>query len=373
MKLYHSMRFEHGAEAARGLARKILERENGNVSKAARILGCSRNCLRRARDGCLEDDDRTPTSQPRKIATSLETLLLKERKATGYGRRRLSKHLSMKYGITVSENTVKRVLKRGKVKANVARRGTRAAKPLYDYAALLPFEKGQVDTKHIDDYGALGPMVFRLRRYGLPLYQWTYVDAKTKLRFLAYSHSLGREYGWTFMSLVLLWLRSCGITSSVDFQADNGSEFCEGIPRLEEELNTILKPWLASFCSIPVGKKWKQGIVERSHRTDDEEFYRPHLEKISSCSVFLRKAQQWQDTYNSLRQSWGVGMNGKTPQQKLQDSGILCPDKILHFPVLLLDDVLTMVKGGNYLCTHYLKRQGCPAAIYIAQNLDTAK
>ena len=353
MGLYHSMRSEHGAETARGLTRKILEQKNGNVSRAASILGCSRLCVRRARDGCLDDEDRTPKKQPKKIATDLEVLLLKERKTTGYGRRRLSRHLLMKYGITVSENTVKRVLKRGKVRKNVARRGNRSPKPLYDYAALLPFEEGQVDTKYIEDYGALGPMVFRLRQYGLPLYQWTYIDAKTKMRFLAYSHSLGREYGWTFMSLVILWLRSCGITTSIGLQADNGSEFCEGIPRLEKELSTLFQPWNASFKSIPVGKKWKQGIVERSHRTDDEEFYRPHLEKISSVSCFLRKGQQWQDTYNSLRQSWGKEMNGKTPLQKLQESGILCPEKILHFPVLLLDDVLQVVKGGNYLCTHY--------------------
>lgn len=355
MELYHTMRTEHGPEAARGLVRKILEQHCDNVSRAASILGCSRLCVRRARDGPLQDASRTPKTQPRKIETTLEKLCLKERKATGYGRRRLSLHIALKYGIAVSENTLKRVLRRGNVRYNRYRRSSKAPKPIYDYAALLPFEEGQIDTKYIEDYGALGPMVFRLRRYGLPLYQWTYSDAKTKTRFLAYSHNLGREYGTLFVTLIGLWLRSCGVATAAHLQQDGGGEWLQpDDPQCGEILQQLREFWQVTVRTIPTGKKWLQGIVERSHRTDDEEFYRPHLEKIASCSVFLRKAQQWQDTWNGMRQHWGHGMEGRTPLQKLAESDILVPEKILLFPVLLLDDVLRVVRGGNYLCTHYL-------------------
>lgn len=354
MGLYHAMRKEHGPEAARGLARKIMEQQKDNVSRAASILGCSRLCVRRARDGPLQDASRIPKTQPRRIETKLEKLCLKERKATGYGRRRLALHVSLKYGISVSENTLKRVLKRNGVRPNRARRGSKDPKPIYDYAALIPFEEGQIDTKYIDDYGALGPMVFRLRRYGLPIYQWTYVDAKAKVRFLAYSHNRGREYGTLFVTLVALWLRSCGVTTALRMQQDGGGEWLQpDDPECGNILRQLQESWQISVRTIPTGKKWLQGIVERSHRTDDEEFYRPHLEKIASCSVFLRKAQQWQDTWNGVRQHWGHGMGGKTPLQKLGECGILVPEKVLHFPVLLLDDVLRVVRGGNYLCTHY--------------------
>lgn len=354
MGLYHAMRKEHGPDAARGLARKILEQNNGNVSRAASVLACSRVCVRRARDGPLQDARRTPLSQPRKIETALEKLCLKERKATGYGRRRLSMHVALKYGIAVSENTLKRVLRRNGVRSNRYHRGSRASKPLYDYAALLPFEEGQIDTKYVEDYGALGSLVFRLRKHNLPLYQWTYIDAKAKVRFLAYSHGIGRGYGTLFLSLIALWLRSCGIRTELRVQQDGGSEWLQPEDAAcQEMLKLLCEHWQVSVRTIPPGKKWLQGIVERSHRTDDEEFYRPHLEKISSTGVFLRKAQQWQDTWNSLRQHWGHGMEGRTPLQKLSESGILVPEKVLHFPILLLDDVLRVVRGGNYLCTHY--------------------
>ena len=142
--------------------------------------------------------------------------------------------------------------------------------------------------------------------------------------------------------------------TTMHLQADNGYEWCKGSKRKEEWLNEQLEPLNTIFRSIPAGKKYLQGIVERSHRTDDEEFYRPHLEKCTQKEVFLRKAQQWQDTYNTLRPSYGIGMDGKTPLQKLQECGTLVPESVLHFPVIILDELLTVVKGGNYLLAHYL-------------------
>jgi len=355
--LYHSLRATEGVTAARNLARTVLGNNRGNVSKAARILGCSRLCVRRAREGPLEDYSREPHHQPRKTQESMELFVLDIRQQTGYGKRRLKKHLKAKYGFIMKEDTVAKILKRGNVKKQVYKRSGKASKPLYDYENLIPFEEGQVDTKHVEDFGALGRVVFNLRRYGLPRYQWTYICAKTKIRFLAYSHSLEGQYGLLFLSLVTLWLRSCGVGTALRFQGDNGSEFCAGSKEKEVWLNEMLKPWDASFRSIPAGKKYLQGIVERSHRTDDEELYRPHLERIKSTEIFFRKAQMWQDTYNALRPSWGVGMKGKTPLQKLKQSAILVPEQILHFPVIILDDLLRVLKTGNYLCNYYQMRK----------------
>lgn len=52
--LYHELR-EIETSKARELVRKVLAKNNGNVSETARILGISRNTVRRARDGSLED------------------------------------------------------------------------------------------------------------------------------------------------------------------------------------------------------------------------------------------------------------------------------------------------------------------------------
>ena len=352
--LYHSLKDTQGVESARSLARTILDNNNGNVTTASNILGCSRYCVRRARDGTLKDKDRTPHNQPRKTEESLENFILNVRNDTHYGKVRLRKHIKIKYGISLKVDLIGKILKRNNVKKYVYKRSGKTSKPLYPYDVLLPFEQGQIDTKYIDDFGALGKMVFRLRRYNLPLYQWTYICAKTKIKFHAYSYTLDCQFSVIFITFIVLWLRSCGIKTEINLQGDNGSEFCSGSKEKEERLNELLKPLNTHFKSIPAGKKYLQGIVERSHRTDDEELYRPYLGRISSVSGFMQKAQGWQDTYNSLRPSWGIGMNGKTPLEKLKESDILQVKQILHFPVIILDDLFSVLKSGNYLCNHYL-------------------
>ena len=54
--LYHKIKIESGAKAARIASREILTRNNGDVSKAAKILRVSRLTVRRARDGNLDDE-----------------------------------------------------------------------------------------------------------------------------------------------------------------------------------------------------------------------------------------------------------------------------------------------------------------------------
>ncbi len=74
--LYHELR-EIESSKARELVRKVLEKNSGNVSKTARILAISRNTVRRARDGSLEDLSRRPHHSPTKTEHSLEELIVK--------------------------------------------------------------------------------------------------------------------------------------------------------------------------------------------------------------------------------------------------------------------------------------------------------
>lgn len=84
-------------------------------------MGCSRLTVRRARDGTLEDGDRTPHEQPRTTASKIVSAILKEQTLTGYGRRRLARQLLERFGIEVSEHTIRNVLKRANA-AGVANR-----------------------------------------------------------------------------------------------------------------------------------------------------------------------------------------------------------------------------------------------------------
>ncbi len=96
--------------------RKVLAKNNGNVSETARILGISRNAVRRARDGSLEDLSRRPHHSPNKTEHSLEELIVKESKKTGFRYRRPASYMYGKYGIKISEDTIKATLRRNRAK-----------------------------------------------------------------------------------------------------------------------------------------------------------------------------------------------------------------------------------------------------------------
>lgn len=114
--------------------RKVFENNNKNVSKTAKILGISRHTVRRAIYGPLEDKPRKPKTSPRKLSSELENFIIGESKRIGFRYRRLSLYLLRKYGIKISENTIKSVLKR-----NAVPRKTRKAKRVKEVYTIIDF------------------------------------------------------------------------------------------------------------------------------------------------------------------------------------------------------------------------------------------
>ena len=59
--------------------------------------------------------------------------------------------------------------------------------------------------------------------------------------------------------------------------------------------------------------------MERSHRTDDEEFYIPYLTTIKNEDDLLKRALWWQNMYNLHRPHGEKG--DLTPYEKLRSLG----------------------------------------------------
>lgn len=134
--LYHEVKLKSGAKAARVVAREILKRNNGDVSKTAKILGVSRLTVRRARDGNLGGESKAPKNIKNKIPFNLESVVIEEGKNTGYRYRRLTNYIYRKYVISLNENTVKAILKRNCVKRKRIRSKNGNVRHLYDYEHL---------------------------------------------------------------------------------------------------------------------------------------------------------------------------------------------------------------------------------------------
>lgn len=361
MITYHELR-EISPQKARELVRKVLAKHGGDVSKTALILNISRPTVRRARDGELEDRSKRPHNLPTKTASHFEEVIIQEAKRTGFRYRRLAGYLQRKLSLKFSEDTVKAVLRRNGVKKKTRKTANARRRPLYDYEALMPFQEMQLDTKHILDQDALPAEVYaHIQRHNLPLFEWNIIDVATRIRFTAYSHELSAVFGLMFLSFVLLWLRAHNVRGSIRIRLDNGSEFCRGSLQKLQQWNEYLSWFVASLDPIPPGAKHLQAIVENSHRADDECFLMIHAERCTSTVQFLIKAQQWQDTWNCYRPSYGINMNGLTPEEKLKTSKAAIQNHVLQFPVLLMENMLKLlgaftaslklIKTGKYVPT----------------------
>ena len=349
---YHDVR-EVSSCKARELVRKVLARNHGNVSEVARVLGISRHTVRRARDGGLDDLSRRPHHSPRKTPDSFESLIVAEGKRTGFRYRRLSSYLQRKYGLVFSEDTVRAILRRNQVTRHTRRAATGHVRHLYDYEALMPFRELQLDTKHLLDKSALAPEVYaHMNQHGLPQYEWHIMDAATRARFTAYSYELSATFGFMFIVVALMWLRTHGVRGYIRIRLDNGAEFCGGSPKKLAQWNQRLRSLQAVLDPIPAGAKHLLALVENAHRADDEYFLMIHAERCLHTLAFLTKAQQWQDTWNFYRPHFGLGMKGYTPKDKLKATKTMLHQHFMLFPVLLLETLLRQIDNIN----HFLNR-----------------
>jgi len=346
---YHEVR-EISPENARKLVRKVLARQSGNVAHTASILGITRATVRRARDGAMNDLSKKPKTSPKKTDFGLEKLIVKEARTTSFRYRRLTGYLQKKYSLTFSEHTIRAILRRNKVSRKKVRTKNGSVRHLYDYEHLSPFGEFQLDTKHLLDQSALPGAVYdHIMHAGLPLYEWHLMDAATRTRFLAYSYTLSAAFGFLFLVWVLSWVRTHNVRGSIRIRVDNGSEFCSGSEAKLKEWNRRLASLGAFLDPIPPGAKHLMALVENAHRNDDEDFLMVHAERCAHSYQFLSKAQGWQDTWNLYRPSYGLGMRGRTPRERLKETKSMINEHLLLFPVLLLEDVQKVIGSGQEL------------------------
>ena len=312
----------------------------------------------------LKFESRRPNTNKRMADENTQKTIAEKHNSLNYGFKRLYKHFK-RSGMSIeafSFAKIKGVYKRLKLKGKRIRAKNGERRALYNYAEIGAFEQLQYDTKEILDQHSLPKEIYKKftnAGLNLPKYQWTIVDAKTKTRFLAWSYALTSFYGLKFLQTVILWLRAHGIQAKITAREDGGTEFFSASERKLGDWNRELAK-LNAGAEWTRGAKWKNNLVERTHRIDDEEFYCPRGEHINSFSDFLVEGQYWNFYYNR-RPSDGIGMDGMSPKDKLYSLGVYNADQICRFPMLILDNIFiplmeTFPQGQSQnVLTYYLK------------------
>jgi transposase InsO family protein len=308
------MRYNRNPEIRKKVILFLLAFRYRNISLACQKLGYQRSYLyfwfNRLKEAnfdirSLEEHSRRPLSHPKKTPREIVDKIISLRKQTNYGPDRLQYHLEQLYNIHLPTSTIGHILKRENLIP--PKRLKHRKKHLKRYQKPNPGDNVQADVKYVPH-----------RIHAQQHYQYTAIDDCTRWRFAKIYYDLSVNNTEDFFK-ELIRAAPFKIKS---IQTDNGIEFtyqfvsdpkCIDKEPKEHHLDTLCKKHNIHHKLIPLGQCEINGKVERSHRIDEEEFYR--LKTYSSLKELQTAFAQWIHYYNYKRPHGGI--NKMTPVQKL--------------------------------------------------------
>ena len=298
-------------ELARGAARRLAiirhaQEVTGNVSLTCRYFGITRqafyNWLRRYEehgvDG-LRDRSRRPHTIPNATKAEVVGKIVYLRQHYHFGPHKISMYLKRYHDIPISPSGVWRILKRLDMsRLPASQRYRRHVDRWKRYEKPLPGHRVQIDVKFI------APLQGSRKKKH---YQFTAIDDCTRIRVLRIYERLNQTTAIRFLDYVL---EKLPFKIEV-IQTDNGPEFGSQFHY------HVLDRGIGHVYIKPATPRLN-GKVERSHRIDQEEFYRM-LEGvvIDDTELFNDRLQEWEAFYNFNRPHGGLG--GQTPYERLRD------------------------------------------------------
>jgi transposase InsO family protein len=293
-------------QAERDIKRKLAvfryAEESGNVAFTCRHFGISRQCFyiwKRAyeRDGeaGLVNKKPCPENVALRTPAPVEEKILHLRRVYHFGPRRIAWYLERYHGIGISPSGVHRVLCRNglsRLPANCRTRSIASRR----YEKQMPGHHVQVDVKFLKFAGPTGRPVQR--------YQFTAVDDATRIRALKVYDRHTQENAIDFIDHVVSRFPFRIYT----VRTDNGHEFQAKFHWHVEDQgmrHVYIKPRSPNL----------NGKVERSHLTDQLEFYQ--LLEYTDDVDLAEKLATWEEFYNVRRPH--AGLKGLTPYEALRE------------------------------------------------------
>jgi transposase InsO family protein len=293
-------------KAERDIRRKLaalkFADEVGNVALACRRFGITRQCFynwrrRYQAEGEIGLANRSsrPHGHPRQTPPEIEEKILHLRHVYHFGPDRIAWYLERYHGFRMSASGVHRVLQRNGVSrlpSNCPKRSIVSKR----YEKQVPGHHVQVDVKFLQFVGSDGRRVKR--------YQFTAIDDATRIRALKIYDKHTQASAIDFIDHVVERFPFRIHT----IRTDNGHEFQAMFHWHVEDLgmrHVYIKPRSPNL----------NGKVERSHLTDELEFYQ--LLEYTDDVDLRKKLAVWEEFYNFNRPH--SALKGRTPYEVLRD------------------------------------------------------
>jgi len=253
----------------------------------------------------MANNSTKPKSHKTWLNSEVEKEIIEIQKKHKYWRKRLYTHIKRKF--IWDENSliqvkyitfalIKWIFKRNNLQTKRIRTANwNNRQELYPYDKLECFEQLNYDVKIITDLTALPQDIYDNIKHNpnIPINEFNIIDVKSRIRFTSYAYEKSASNGLNFLIYTISRLRALWIKTHIKIQSDNGPEFWLGTDANKELWNKYMNALDAEFNTIPLWAKHLQNVIERSHRSDDEEFLCPRGHLFTSKENFIFECYWW--------------------------------------------------------------------------------
>lgn len=325
-----------------------LAQELGNVSRACKIMGYSRETFYRYQEAVsqggvealLEKTRRKPNLENRVDAAIEQRVLTYALDFPTHGQLRTSNELR-KEGVFVSPSGVRSIWLRNNL-ANKKQRLNLLEKKMAEEGLVLTeaqvaaLEKkkdddlacGEIETAHPGYLGSQDTFyVGTLKGVGR-IYQQTFVDTYSKVACCKLYQSKTPITSADLLNDCVLPLFEAHNMHLLRMLTDRGTEFCGKVEQHDYELYLGLNE--IEHTKTKAYSPQTNGICERFHQTILEEFYKIAFRKkiYKTLDELQKDLDDWVDYYNQQRTHQGKMCCGRTPMQTLLDGKKIWQEKV---------------------------------------------
>jgi transposase InsO family protein len=266
-------------------------------------------------EAALEPRSTSPKTSPNETPIWIKEKVIQLRKQSKLCSQKIH-WLLREENLVVPTRTIGKILKQEGLTRVYRKRKIRY---VYVRAERKPGELVEIDVKYV-------PGKLENKRY----FQYTAVDTASRWRHLEIYEEQSNYHSIVFLKEVVK--RFPYKIQAV--KTDNGFVFTNRYTGTykREDLSPRQLHGFDRFCAqnsithylIDPGKPAQNGTVERSHRTDQEQFYNRYAFK--NIYDLKRKIKMWNIKYNSLMH---CGLNGKSPDKFLVEYQLTNPPNVL--------------------------------------------
>ena len=327
-----------------------LAEELGNVSKACKVMGLSRDTFYRYKSAveaggvdALFDKGRRQPNLKNRVEDAVEIRVVEYAiEYPAYGQLRASNELR-KEGIFVSASGVRSVWLRhnlanfkSRLKALEAR--VAADEIVLTEAQVVALERkklddiacGEIDTAHPGYLGSQDTFyVGTLKGVGR-VYQQTFVDTYSKVAFAKlYTTKTPITAADLLNDRVLPFFEQQELPM-LRILTDRGTEYCGKVEQHDYQLYLAVND--IDHTKTKVHSPQTNGICERFHKTILQEFYQVVFRKkiYDSIESLQHDLDNWIQEYNNKRNHQGKMCCGRTPMQTLLDGKQIWKEKFIN-------------------------------------------